>query len=352
MLWLDLKYINMLGIRFRNFKRKGEYLFNFSCPLCGDSRTNKRAARGYVYRKGERLNYDCKRCGAGMSVKNLIRQIDPILHKDMQLEYFKPPEREKETFRPKKEHPKPAVVDPFQGLKRVSDLPANHMCRKYVEKRNIPVFQWDDLYYTDTFFAWSGHVLPGRYRVPKDKRDDEPRLVIPFRNRQGKLTGFQGRQLIGKETGSKYIFVAFASDEPLIWGLDKIDIKQNIYVFEGPIDAMFVPNAVACGGGDLVTDILQLDIPHERFVIVYDNEPRKQTTVSKIKKAIMSGFAVCIWPAIEGSDVNEMVQNKIAFGLEKSCRYVFTKIKEGTYSGVAADMALTAWNRTNNEKKK
>jgi hypothetical protein len=281
-----------------------------------------------------------------MTVKNLVRTIDPELHKEMALEYFAPGERPR--LPTKKAEPKPVQTeaDPFAGLTSVSKLPANHSVRQYVEGRCIPKFVWDDLYYTETFYTWCNSILPGRYKNPKTPEDDEPRLVIPFRNLHGKPTGFQGRQLIGAETGKKYVYLALNNGEPMIWGLNNIDLSQPIYVFEGPIDAMFIPNAIACGGGDLTGDLIRLDIPREKFVVVYDNEPRKSQTIDKIRKAIRSGFAVCIWPQLDEKDVNDMVKKNINFGLAEACEYVFAKIQQGTHSGVSATMYLTYWNRT------
>lgn len=346
MIWVEQKYLNLIGSRLRNFKRKSAYLWNLSCPFCGDSKTRPRAARGYIYKKGDRLNYDCKKCGKGLSVKNFIKELDPSLYQEMQLELFKPAEREViQDMRPER----PVfdnTIDPFKGLIKISDLPRDHFCRQYVEQRYIPVHVWDDLYFTPTFYTWSGYVLPGRYRVPKDKRDDEPRLVIPLRNMKGEVTAFQGRELQAKADGAKYVFVALTKDEPLIWGLNNIDPTKKVYAFEGPIDAMFIPNAIACGGGDLSTDLSRLTtIPKKNLIVVYDNEPRKSSTVAKIEKAINKGFAVCIWPDIAETDVNDMVKRHIERGLSEACQFVFTKINQGIYTGISATLALSSWNR-------
>jgi hypothetical protein len=50
MLYIDAKYAQILGSRLRNFKQKKDYLWNYSCPVCGDSSKNKLKARGYIYR--------------------------------------------------------------------------------------------------------------------------------------------------------------------------------------------------------------------------------------------------------------------------------------------------------------
>lgn len=352
MLWIEAKYVNIIGTRLRNFKRKSEYLWNFSCCFCGDSKTRKNAARGYVYRKGDKLNYDCKKCGIGMSVKNFVKRLDPELYSEMIFEMFIPPKREElPSFKPER----PVFdksYDPFKILKKVGDLPKDHFCRQFIEKRCIPLHAWDDLYFTPYFYTWCGEVLPGRYKVPKSKQDDEPRLIIPFRNMKGEVTAFQGRQLVGDDKGQKYVYLALTKDEPLVWGLNNIDPNKPVYVLEGPFDAMFIPNAIACGGSELTGDLSRLDIPKENFVIVYDNEPRSPHTIKKMKTAIERGYKVCIWPeyCIKEKDINDMVLARVEkWGLPTSCEYIFLRIKDGTYLGISASLALADWKKVSDQ---
>ena len=48
--YIDLKYINEISARLSQFKKKGDYLYNFRCPHCGDSKKSKTKARAYFYR--------------------------------------------------------------------------------------------------------------------------------------------------------------------------------------------------------------------------------------------------------------------------------------------------------------
>ena len=85
----DTKFLNFLSSRLDRFKRVRDNLWNFRCPLCGDSSKNKRKARGYVYQKKTDLFYKCHNCGSGLSVGNFIKEVDPILHKDYVMERYK-----------------------------------------------------------------------------------------------------------------------------------------------------------------------------------------------------------------------------------------------------------------------
>ena len=85
----DTKFLNFLSSRLDRFKRVRDNLWNFRCPLCGDSTKNKRKARGYVYQKQTDLFYKCHNCGSGLSIGNLIKEIDSNLHKQYVMERYK-----------------------------------------------------------------------------------------------------------------------------------------------------------------------------------------------------------------------------------------------------------------------
>ena len=88
MLHIDLKYINMIAHRFERFKRKDDYLFNFRCPICGDSSTKKNKARGYIYKKKNDMFFKCHNCDAGKTFGGLLKETDPMLHKQYIMERY------------------------------------------------------------------------------------------------------------------------------------------------------------------------------------------------------------------------------------------------------------------------
>ena len=42
--YIDLNYISKIQPRLQQFKKKRDYLFNFRCPVCGDSKKSKTKA--------------------------------------------------------------------------------------------------------------------------------------------------------------------------------------------------------------------------------------------------------------------------------------------------------------------
>ncbi len=71
---IDSKYINLVSARLDKFKRVKPNLYNFRCPLCGDSQKHKNKARGYFYQVKTNTNYKCHNCGASMSFNNFLKK--------------------------------------------------------------------------------------------------------------------------------------------------------------------------------------------------------------------------------------------------------------------------------------
>ena len=86
---VDVKYIGLLSTRLEKFKKVKPSLFNFRCPICGDSQRNKTKTRGYLYSIKNNTNFKCHNCGASMSFNNFLKQQDSALHKQYTLEKFK-----------------------------------------------------------------------------------------------------------------------------------------------------------------------------------------------------------------------------------------------------------------------
>ena len=87
--YIDIKFLNLLSTRLEKFKRKSDFLYNFRCPHCGDSKKSSTKARGFVYRKKSDMFFKCHNCGMGQTLGNLIKFLDPTMHKEYVFERFK-----------------------------------------------------------------------------------------------------------------------------------------------------------------------------------------------------------------------------------------------------------------------
>ena len=319
--FVDVKYINLISSRFQKFKRVKNNLYNFRCPICGDSQTNKNKARGYLYQIKNNTNYKCHNCGINVSFNNFLKQIDTQIHKQYIFEKFKEGNTGKNftTQAPvlKFEAPK---FRPKLDLPKASENP---VAKAYLENRKLNP---DNYYYTEKFKEWTNSLRPTFDNVSKD----EPRIIIPLFY-QNILVGFQGRALGPSKV--KYITIMLTDDAPKIYGLDKVQKNKSVYITEGPFDSTFISNSIALCGSDGDVDKWGISNP----VWVYDNEPRNREILSRISRVIEMGHKVIIWPStIKEKDVNDMVLS----GLD-----VQSVIESNTYSGLEAKLKFTTWKK-------
>lgn len=332
--YVDKKYISLLAPKLQQFKQRGEFLWNFRCPVCGDSQKNKIKTRGYIYKRKEHFGFMCHNCGSSMPLQKFIRYVDPHLYSEYQLETFVQSNNTtkvdvnefvtKPTFESK---PKTIL---YTNAQRLIGLNPYHDARKYMEDRKVPI---EDLFYIDDFAKFVRDMFP-----ENDKQlYKEERIIIPFFDKEGNLLGVQGRAIGPSKI--KYITIKASEESPKIYGWDKVDTSKNVYVVEGPIDSLFLDNCVATMDAALyhAVSILGVDT---KYIFVYDNEPRNKQIVSNMRKTIDMGYRVCIWPdTIEQKDINEMV----LAGMHPS--QIQHIIDNNTYEGLIATMKMNQWSR-------
>ena len=329
--YIDLKFINDLSGRLSQFKKKTDYLFNFRCPHCGDSQKSKTKARAYLYRVKNDMFFKCHNCGQGQNLANFIKFIDPKLYEQYLLERYK--KSAPATPKPKFDFKPTKFTNqtPIDDLKSIKDLPEDHPARLYCMNRKIPEKYFDKLFLSDKFMTLVNEVKPNTYKITKD----HPRLIIPFYDTTGKLFAFQGRAF-GKEQ-PKYLTIKLDESKQKVYGLDKINFQQPIYITEGPIDSLFIDNCLAAGGADL---FLKNKIPNENITYIFDNEPRNKEIVNRMYKVIEQDFNVVIWPEdLQLKDVNDMIMS----GLTKL--ELQDIISNNTYSKLSALTKLNYWKK-------
>jgi len=319
---VDSKYIGLVSSRLQKFKRVKSDLYNFRCPICGDSTRNKNKARGYIYAVKNNTNFKCHNCGASLSFNNFLKEMDPTLHKQYTLEKFK----EGHTGRgfvveaPKLEFKKP-VFKKSLNLPKASEVPA---AKEYLERRKLDPQKF---YFAHKFKEWTNTQKVTFDTIGRD----ESRIIIPMYDRDNNLIGFQGRSLVPNSV--KYITVMLDEEAPKIYGLNEVNEQLPVYVVEGPFDSTFVNNSVALCGSD--GDVRCLE--GSSVVFVYDNEPRNREIVNRISKCISRGERVVIWPSgIVEKDINDMVLS----GLN-----VMDVLKSNTYSGLEAKIKFNNWKK-------
>jgi transcription elongation factor Elf1 len=319
--FVDVKYINLISSRFQKFKKVKNNLYNFRCPICGDSQKNKTKARGYLYQVKNNTNFKCHNCGINISFNNFLKQIDTTIHKQYTFEKFK----EGNTGR-NFTVDEPVFNFEVPKFKPKLDLPKvseNANANEYLTKRKLNPHNY---YYAEKFKSWTNTFK----EVFDDISKDEPRIIIPLFY-QNTLVGFQGRALGPSKI--KYITVMLDDNAPKIYGLDEVKKDQTVYITEGPFDSTFIRNSIALCGAD--GDVSKWGIGD--CVWIYDNEPRNAEIHRRIEQCISKGDKVVIWPStIKEKDINDMVLS----GLD-----VQSVIELNTYSGLEAKLKFTTWKK-------
>ena len=331
MFWIDQKYISLLSSRLALFK-KVENNYNFRCPYCGDSHKNKFKARGYLIQRQRTYSYYCHNCSQTASLKQFIKHVDPQLYTEYVTEAFKESNTQPSTPEPEKqykfERPKFAKKNALSTLKKISQLDAGHPARSYIIDRQMPNITHSYLFYAPNFAKWVNDQLGYEKLNPANK---EPRLVIPFLDKEKNMFGFQGRSFSDK--GIRYITIMLDETKDKCFGLDRIDERRTVYVFEGPIDSMFINNSIAMAGS-------AGKVEFDDAVFVYDNEPRNEQIIDRMYKASEQGHKICVWPKeILWKDVNDMVLGGL------SVDQIQSFIDNNTYEGLQAKMAITEWKK-------
>jgi transcription elongation factor Elf1 len=318
---IDSKFIGLVSSKLEKFKRVKANLYNFRCPICGDSKKNRSKTRGYIYAVKANTNFKCHNCGSSMSLNNFLKQVDPVIQKQYTMEKFKSghtgrnfvidepefkfesPKFKRKLKLPKaSEHPKPAG---------------------YLTARKLNPA---DFYYAERFKKFVNTLK----QTFEDTKYDEERIIIPLYYEKN-LIGLQGRSLGPSKV--KYITVMLNDDAPKIYGLDNIRKDAPVYITEGPFDSTFIRNSIAMCGADANVDRWGISNP----VWIYDNEPRNIEIVRRIGNTIDSGDSIVIWPeSIDDKDINDMVMS----GLD-----VQSVIESNTYSGLEAKLKFNTWKK-------
>jgi len=346
---IETAYLLQISSKFRNFKRKREGLWNCSCFVCGDSATDKTKARGYFYTKKNKLKYCCHNCGHTARFEDILRSEAPELYREYMLELFK----SNSIGRPKEDKrfeddakPKPEFTDKLSKLLKC--MPTAEHCfitstntefLDYIKSRKIPRSEWKNVFYCSKF----GVILNAlNMDVPVFK---DPRMVMAYRDEEGKPFALFGRSLL-PDSKQRYININPNNDNALIFGLDKYNPEASAYLTEGPIDSLFLPNALGASGTAFEKVLSHLS-KKPKLTLVTDNQPRNRQVIESYDKAMhMLDRAGLNWslflfpPGYEdkAKDVNDLATK---LGMNEQQRVEF--IKQNSYSGLKAKLKFKSW---------
>jgi len=284
--------------------------------------------------------YKCHNCNSALPFSALLKRLSRSLYDEYLLETFRDEQPANTVQTPSNPAAKTAPVDELLGnyvfpLSQLAVLRgALWPVVSYANQRQIPKSQFHRLFATQHARTW---LTPLVGEKAQKVEDGEAYLVLPLRLPDGMWYGCQLRSLTQK------IYTTFRwSHEPLkVFGLEALNPEKKIHVVEGPIDSLFVENAIAACSSDLlgsirvVEDLGYLPRTAER-VYIFDNEPRNKEIVRLLSAAVRLHESVVIWPRGIEKDINDM---------ERAGLDTRALIQKHTFTGLQAELELVKWKR-------
>ena len=307
--------------------KKYQRVYNAECCVCGEGGSAGRKRRLFYF-SDDRYFY-CFNCSRSWSELNWVHEITKKSIPEIlrETKNFVPTSQVQNKIQKQNEAVKqieiPSIPDDSIDICDSSQVDY-YKDNKFIKKA---------IDYCQSRRLFSAVNKPKSLYVSFKDKVHKNRLIIPFYGETGKIESYQSRTLDGN-TYPKYLT---KYGEKSLYGENNIDNNiPYIFIFEGPIDAMFVKNGVAVGGSSM-TDKQEAFIKKcvdKEIIYVYDNDKNNKEMSKKIKNLIKQNKKLLIWPKElkKYKDINEICCNLCLNELP----YKF--IVQNSYSGVEALM--------------
>lgn len=271
----------------------------------------------------------CRNCNYSNSFVNYVKEYQPDIYDDLALE----------LFRRKASPNKPKTVEVFEEktfetaevvFKSIEELPPIHPVVRYLEFRRIWKFMWKRLSWCENF----QRDICSLFEEYKDNKDmpADMRLLIPFYNKAGELIYIQARA-IADDAYIRYITLKLNTRESKLFGAELLKMDKPIYVVEGPIDSLFIPNSVATADANL------LSYP-DGDVYIPDNQYRNKSIVQGVENIIEANKSVVLFPVwFQFKDINDAIRGNM------SIAELYKIIGENTFTGLYAKLKWTEYRK-------
>lgn len=336
--WIDVTYMKQISYRLERFKEKKiNRLWNCKCPICGDSKKKASKTRGYFYESpdSDMILYNCFNCNASMSFHKFLKWFDKNLFDRYILEKFK---GNKELILEEKKQEEIQYVAPdiLKELPTMDDLKNDHPAKRYIISRGIGEQYWGKIYFVNKFFTWAKKHEPELF---KHVWKDHSRIVIPWFNFDGKCFAYSARSINGEEP--KYYKIKLNKKDNSYFGMERVNLNQTVYVVEGPVDSLLLPNAIAVGNANIG------EYHNPNAIYIPDKDIRNKEILKIVEKLIKSNHRVCMMPdTVKGKDINEYLDN----GLNP--KELLKVIHDNTFQGLGALLTFSRWKKFVEEPKK
>jgi len=321
------RLVSELSHYLTKFTKKSDRLWVFRCPVCGDSKKSQIKTRGNIYFFKGRYWYKCFNCDLSIPVTKFCEQYYPELYRRHVVDSFiRTPHIEVEPSKPEREVFKDIPED--IGLSPVTN---NFTALAFLKRRKIPEERYSSLLFCPDINTLLEFYAPLGY---KKLNYTSPRLVIPV-TAEKSLVGYVTRSIEDNDPIRYYNIKV--SDKLFIWGQERINIKKEVYIVEGVLDALFIPNSLAALSATRFQQALQWvrGMGAKTITLIFDNEPRNTQIRSLVSKFIKNGERLTLLTGYP-KDINDIVLQTPEIDLAKL-------LKEKTVFGLDAQLAFSRW---------
>lgn len=260
---------NLQGIK------KTESGYNFSCPICGDSKKNQSKRRCWALTRKDPndLLIFCHNCGWSSKIKLFLEKVNKYLYNE-----YVAKEKEdnltkaKQGCSPKKQ----TALNNFINI----NIPI-----KYKFRLNQKYFKPAKNYKEAIEFCTKRKILDRMDSLFYCVHPNSPAsgmIIFPCYMEDGEtLYAFLGRHTKFKK------FHIFSHNESFkIFNIFNVKLDEDVYVFESIIDSYLIENSVAVLGADVSVNVLERI---KKPVFVFDNDSTGRKKILKYYKLDKEG---------------------------------------------------------------
>jgi hypothetical protein len=267
--------------------RKFDGNYNASCPICREGKSWLKKKRLYFYPTTS--SFYCFNCNKSWNAFNWIKESSNLTKEEIELEAFSSGlavnvlERGRNNKIVKKEKPNlphdSINLNDQQQIGYYKSSTHFQLALEYIKSRRLD----SAINKSDNFY------------ISLTDHFHKNRLCIPYYDRNRHIIFYQTRSLENEEPR----YLNKIGYDKSVFGVDRIDSNLDyIFLFEGPIDAMFVKNGVSLAGLSLThTQEKQLlEFPFHEKIWILDNPSKDQAAKEQIFNLLNAKQKVFRWP--------------------------------------------------------
>ena len=272
----------------RPIHKKYNNIYNAECPVCKEGKSNGRTRRLFYFPLKQ--YFYCHNCLKSWKPLEWAKEVTgmsvPEIYRINRQKSQQPVDK------------KPIKIFQSQKPLVLSDLPEN--CIDLTDNMQLNFYKNNKVVsiassYCNDRRLFSAVNSCDKFYVSLEDKVHKNRLIIPFYDESKKVVCYQSRSLFKTQT-PKYLTKL---GDKSVFNITNIDSSiPYIFVFEGPIDSMFVKNGVAIASlapTQKQRTQLQSLIGYQ-LVYVLDNDKNNKQAQKRIEKHIKDGYHIFIWP--------------------------------------------------------